>query len=399
MVRYIAFVLSLLLQPLIGADDTVIFTGSGAKSMTARVTMSNEKYVAFVRMSDGNKFVRELATLSEENLSAINRWKAKQLDSATIDRKVEAADFFSELRFEKSWESYSDIKSGLINAAKSREEMIKVEKGYGKKLAEVSKKLTVDLENILHHQKTVLSSYERKRLRNIIQDLEKSTLPAINQNLKSLELIAKDDARNLRSEPIVWPELPYFPARGKVLNSVPHVKQLKSYCGPATSEMLLRYCGFELNQRQLAKMFSEDSANHHGTRPDDMVREMLKLEVPVELLRSKGILGYVPEYPANMSENKVAELIKKGCFKYIKKKIDADSPIITTVKHGRSGIGHFVCVIGYDYLGETPVVIFRNPVDLPGSKPQQWTLQKFVKYWIYEYNDGSFSLQAIALEK
>lgn len=398
MVRYLACVFSFLLQPLIAADDILVFKGSGVQAMTARVTMSDESYVAFVRMSDGSKFVRKLETLSESNQGVIASWKSRQLVSTAIDKKEGAVDFFCEIRFEKSWESYSKIRLRLINSAKSSAEIIKVEKGYGKKLLEVSKHLIANLDAILHHEKTVLSSHERKRLKLIMLHLENSTLATINENLKLLEQRATDDQRNLRSEPIVWPELPIFPARGKVLNSVPHVHQLKSYCGPATSEMFLRYHGVSLNQRELAVRFSEESANHHGTRPGDMVREMLKLEVPVELLYSKGILGYTPEYPANMSENNVAKAIKKGCFEFIKKKIDAGSPVITTVKHGRSGIGHFVCVIGYDYLGENPIIIFRDPIDKQSSKPKQRGLQEFVKYWIYEHAE-SFSLEVIALEK
>ncbi len=142
--------------------------------------------------------------------------------------------------------------------------------------------------------------------------------------------------------------------------------------------------------------FGHRCAAHKGTHTSEMVTAMNKLGVSCSRIHSSEILGYPISKYAHFSETKIAEKIKYHGYAFIKKQIDAEQPLITTVKHGSKGIGHFVCVIGYDKRGSSIFIYVRDPLEPPGSEPKEFLLGDFMKYWIYQYK-GKLKLEAVVL--
>ncbi len=407
--RFILLCLWSSLLAVVGSDsgDVLHLKGKGTKGINVRMMICSSEKVAFVRIKDGTYFVRDLKSCSAADLKLINDWKSEQERPPKPERgegQSGGFDLMHQQQFYKDYRKSWKRRTRAVRAAKGRSALIAIEQGYGEQIIALSQKLSNHIRSLCNSEAIVMSRDERKRLKNVDQFLQNDYLVKLNAGLKSLDTLSEGESakKKLGTHPVDWPEMPIFPLRGNILNGVPHVHQLKNYCGPATAEMLVRYRGKNYKQREIAALISEESAEHKGTQSEDMAEALAGLDLPLELIGSRDIIGHRladMRLRKNTPETKVASLVKKQCLRFIKKNIDAGLPIITTVKHGFRGIGHFVCVIGYDQIGDKPIIYVRDPLERRGSEPTKFTLNDFVKYWLYEYNEGQYLLEAMVLNE
>ncbi len=117
------------------------------------------------------------------------------------------------------------------------------------------------------------------------------------------------------------------------VRDVPHVRQRENYCATASAEMLLRFYGFDIDQRFLARISSEESRRGGGTGARALSVALRNIGLEVAILRP---------HEENPDETPFENLLNG-----IKRALAENRPV--TMSYRTSGAtSHMVVVVGYD---------------------------------------------------
>ena len=357
------------------------FTAQSGAKVVAEVLGVSSGDVMLRRRTDGREFQYEIETLSGEDRVFIRKWVSevkRVVDSGSEEstEKLELSYLKSKLNFRSHLTKAKIMRSGLSDAA------------YGKRLEKAVLLFLETIDAFLADDRVVLQTEFRQRLTKEADYLREHYLKRVRVKIA--------DKRNDKF--LDFPDYPYLPINGVVLNGVPHVKQFKAYCGPASAEMMARYLGVDKGQREIARLSSESSVNHKGTRPSDLARALTEIGVNalVEDQLASDLLDFsIPvEY---IRFNNLCKLVEEHGFNLIKREIDKGNPLIPSVRHGAMSTGHLVTVIGYDVRGKDRYIYFRDPLLNEGSAPKEMELSEFIKYWVIK-NEFDVYMECITVE-
>ncbi len=141
----------------------------------------------------------------------------------------------------------------------------------------------------------------------------------------------------------------------KKILDVPRVKQLPNHCGPACLEMVLRYFGYDINQKQIAEYWVYEPVIEGG-------------------ISFEEITPYVENYGF------VSILDKNMTLEKVINSINEELPVIARI-NDNSSTHHVVVIRGYEKNWNQPSILWIND---PGELSEKRILyENFTRRWNY----------------
>ena len=378
-------------------------TNSQGRKLEVELLSATATHVKVRRLKDSKEFELKLNTLSQQDQEFITDWStpkpaqkiipspiiADETNQPAPELPAKLMSFASaeQLFLSRQKSLWKSRRRAIAKAKRDAAQWHAAERTHGSALLKISQQYLAHLNTLAASK----PSTDMKRVQTAIAFLTNEYIPSTRAQQKWLDTPLYHSIAGKKKA--LWPAPPIFPINGAVINSVPQVRQLHNYCGPASASMAARYFGKFADQEMLAQMSSKKSAKNKGTSTTDLVESLNRLG-----LKSTLVNNLIPNNTGGkkLSKSDTIDLAKTKGFTMIKGNIDKRSPVIITAKPD-SGEGHFVCVIGYEYKDEKTYIYYRDPNTNPGEMPTRMELKAFADYWCYR-GRGKYYLSAITFE-
>lgn len=165
-----------------------------------------------------------------------------------------------------------------------------------------------------------------------------------------------------------------------LLKDIPYIKQIGSYCAPASASMVLKYYGANINQTTLANLSSTASAAHGGTGMDDLSNAVRKMGYRTNTIWDIGEEN-------SKSKSKAQKAFHEITIPQLQKYVSADIPPLLVIQKPAWENSHLIVIIGYDKGAST--IMYMDPA-VKRSKIHRISYKKLATYSILDYQNGFF---------